>query len=81
MFFITDRNPGNNPVNLSFCTSFSKGHYEDTVQESCLITFELSAPEPYAEIDWNFESKADRDCVYRNILSMVEEHRQAQGCG
>jgi hypothetical protein len=79
MFFITDRNPGNNPVNLDLCTTFSKGHYEDA--ESYLITFEFSAPESYAEIDWNFESKADRDCVYHNILSMVEEHRQAQGCG
>lgn len=78
MFFITDLHPSNDPVNLDFCTNFRTLTTKDTY--AILFWFSTSTGDSNPYRKWTFNSEAARDASYRDILDMVEEHRNSLIC-
>lgn len=74
MYFITDSNPGNDPINLGLCTTFYKTNSSVWQEEDYfLIIFLFTGGEHLISMsrEWRFSTETERDSVYNEIVKEV----------
>lgn len=74
MYFITNSNPGNNPINLGLCTTFYKTNSPVWKEEQYfIIMFLFTGGEQLLSIseEWSFSTEAERDSAFEAILYEV----------
>lgn len=73
MYFITDSNPGNDPINLGLCTTFYKMNPVWEEEDYFCILFLFTGGERLISMnrEWRFSTETERDSVYNQIVKEV----------
>lgn len=82
MYFITNSNPGNDPINLGLCTTFYKTSSPVCQEEDYfLIIFLFTGGKHLISMsrEWRFSTETERDYVYNEIVREVKWGNHLEG--